>query len=158
MKNTKSPGTYSQIYIHYVFAVKGRECLLHKSWRDEVFKIISNIIKEQGQKPIIVNGHDDHVHVFVGIRPTMRISDLIRDVKNQSSNFINTKRLIRGNFSWQKGYGAFSCSHSQMNRVYQYILNQEEHHRKKSFQDEYRDFLKKHEIEFNPEFVFDFYD
>ncbi len=158
MKNKIKPGTFSQIYIQYVFAVKGRRNLLHKNWRDEVFKIMSTIIKEKGQKPIIVNGVADHVHVFVGLKPTMRICDLIRDVKNQSSNFINKRQFVSGEFSWQDGYGAFSCSHSQMDRVYQYILNQEQHHQKTTFREEYLDVLRKHEIEYNPKYIFDFYD
>ncbi|NLH55927.1 MAG: IS200/IS605 family transposase, partial [Rikenellaceae bacterium] len=135
-------GTFSQIYIHYVFAVKGRENLLHKPWRDEVFKYISGIIKGKNQKPIILNGVEDHVHVFVGLKPAMCISDLARDIKNNSSNFINQQRFLKGKFSWQEGYGVFSYAHSQIDNVYQYIVSQEEHHRKKNFKEEYIDFLK----------------
>lgn len=127
-------GTFSQIYIHYVFAVKGRENLLHKPWRDEVFKYISGIIKGKNQKPIILNGVEDHVHVFVGLKPAMCISDLARDIKNNSSNFINQQRFLKGKFSWQEGYGVFSYAHSQIDNVYQYIVSQEEHHRKKKLQ------------------------
>lgn len=101
-------GTFTQIYIQYVFAVKGRETLLQKSWRDEVFKYMAGIIKGKNQKPIIVNGVSDHVHVFVGLKPSMSISDLVRDIKNNSSNFINEQLFIKGKFSWQEGYGAFS--------------------------------------------------
>lgn len=128
--------TYSQIYIQYVFAVKGRKNLLHKAWREEVFKYISGIIKAKDQKPIIVNGVADHVHVFVGLKPSMCISDLVRDIKNNSSKFINEQGWINGKFSWQEGYGAFSYAHSQIDNVYHYILNQEEHHRKKTFKEE----------------------
>jgi REP element-mobilizing transposase RayT len=127
------PGTYSQIYIQYVFAVKGRGNLLQKPWREEVFKYIAGITKAKGQKPIIVNGVSDHVHLFVGLKPSMRISDLVRDVKNNSSKFINEQKFIKGKFSWQEGYGAFSYAHSQIDNVHQYIANQEEHHRKKTF-------------------------
>lgn len=148
-------GTFSQIYIQLVFAVKGRENLLQKPWRDEVFKYISGIIKGKNQKPIIVNGVSDHVHVFVGIRPSMSISDLVRDIKNNSSNFINEHKFIKGKFSWQEGYGAFSYSHSQIKNVYEYIANQEEHHRKKTFKEEYLDFLRKFEIEYNEKFLFE---
>ncbi len=130
-------GTYSQIYIQYVFAVKGRQNLLQKSWREDVFKYIAGIIKAKDQKPIIVNGVTDHVHVFVGLKPSMGISDLVRDIKNNSSKFINEQGWIKGKFSWQEGYGAFSYSHSQIDNVFQYILNQEEHHRKKTFRKEY---------------------
>ena len=132
---------FSQIYIQYVFAVKGRENLLQQPWREEVFKYMAGIVKGKNQKPIIVNGVSDHVHVFVGLKPAMNISDLIRDIKNNSSNFINDQKFLKGKFSWQEGYGAFSYSHSQIDNVYQYIANQEEHHRKKTFQDEYQEFL-----------------
>jgi putative transposase len=149
-------GTYSQIYLQVVFAVKGRENLIAKSWKDELHKYIAGIIREKEQKPIIVNGMSDHIHAFVGLKPSMRISDLVRDVKNNSSKFINEKGFIRGKFSWQEGYGVFSYSHSHIERVYNYILNQEEHHRKKTFKDEYLELLKKFEIEFKEEYVFEF--
>lgn len=96
----------------------------------------------------------DHIHAFVGLRPAMSISDLVRDVKNNSSNFINDKKFVKGKFSWQDGYGAFSYAHSQINNVYQYILNQEKHHRKKSFREEYLEFLKKFEIEYEEKYLF----
>jgi REP element-mobilizing transposase RayT len=127
-------GTYSQTYIH--FAVKGRENLLNKNLREEIFRYISGIIKEKGHKPIIVNGYSDHVHCFVGLKPSVAISDLVRDIKNNSSKFINEKKYFRGKFHWQEGYGVFSYSHSQIKKVYDYILRQEEHHRKKSFKEE----------------------
>ena len=148
-------GTFSQIYIQYVFAVKGRENLLQMPWRDEVFRYIAGIIKSKQQKPIIVNGVSDHVHVFVGLKPSMPIADLVRDIKNNSSKFINEQKFIKTKFSWQDGYGAFSYSHSQIENVYQYILNQEEHHRKKTFKDEYIEFLQKFGIEFNEKYLFD---
>ncbi|MFW5663857.1 MAG: IS200/IS605 family transposase [bacterium] len=151
-------GTFSQIYIQYVFAVKGRENLLQKPWREDVFKYMSGIIKGKNQKPIIVNGVADHVHVFVGLKPSMNISDLVRDIKNNSTNFINQNKFLRGKFSWQEGYGAFSYSHSQLNEVYQYILRQEEHHRKITFKEEYIYFLNKFEIEYDERYLFDFID
>ncbi len=151
-------GTFSQIYIHYVFAVKGRQNLLQRPWREEVFKYISGIIKGKDQKPIIVNGVSDHVHVFVGLKPSMNISDLIRDIKNNSSNFINNHKFIKGKFSWQNGYGAFSHAHSQIENVYQYILNQEEHHRKKTFREEYIEFLQKFGVDYNEKYLFDWLD
>ena len=110
-------GTYSQIYIQVVFAVKGRENFLHEEWRQEVFKYMAGIIKNKGQKPIIVNGVSDHAHVFIGLRPSMALSDLVRDVKNNTTNFINDHNWIKGKFSWQEGYGAFSYSHSQIENV-----------------------------------------
>jgi len=148
-------GTFSQIYIQVVFAVNGRENLLQKPWRDEVFKYMAGIIKGKNQKPIIVNGVANHVHLFIGLRPSMALSDLIRDVKNNTSNFINEQRFVRGKFSWQEGFGSFSYAHSQIEQVYQYILNQEEHHRKKSFREEYLEFLHKFEIEYDEKYLFE---
>ena len=140
-------GTYSQIYIQVVFAVQGRQNLLQKERRDEVFKYMVGIIRNKGQRPIIVNGVEEHGHVFVGLKPSMALSDLVRDIKNNSSNFINHQAWIKGTFSWQEGYGAFSYSHSQIAYVYDYILNQEKHHNKPTFKEEYIDFLQKFEIE-----------
>lgn len=148
-------GTYTQIYIQYVFAVKGRENLLQKPWREEVFQYIAGVIKGKNQKSIIVNGVADHVHVFVGLKPSTSVSDLSRDIKNNSSKFINERGFLNQQFSWQEGYGAFSYGHSQIDAVYQYILNQEEHHRKKTFKEEYLDFLKHFAIEYNERFLFD---
>ncbi len=148
-------GTFTQIYIQGVFAVQGRANLLRKPWRKDVFKYISGIIKNKGHKPIIVNGVDDHAHIFVGLKPVMSISDLMRDVKNNSSNFINDHNWIRGKFSWQKGYGAFSYGHSQIEMIYNYIKNQEKHHRVKTFREEYLEFLEKFEIPYEERFLFE---
>ena len=117
-------GTFSQIYIQVVFAVKGRENLMAKQWRDELHKYIAGIIKSKEQKSIIVNGVADHVHCFIGLKPVMAISDLVRDIKNNASNFVNDKKLVKGKFQWQEGYGVFSYSQSQITQVYDYILNQ----------------------------------
>jgi putative transposase len=148
-------GTYSQIYIQIVFAVSNRDNLIQKKWAVELFKYISGIIKAKGQKPIIVNGYRNHIHAFVGLKPSIALSDLVRDMKNNSSNFINEKNWTKSRFSWQEGYGAFSYSHSQMEYVYNYILNQEEHHEKITFREEYIEFLKKFEIEYNEKYLFD---
>ena len=148
-------GTFSQLYIQTVFAVKGRENLIDKKWRDELCKYISGIIKGKNQKSIIVNGVADHIHCFVGLKPSMSISDLMRDIKNNSSKFINDKGFVKGKFSWQEGYGAFSYSHSQIEQVYNYILNQELHHQKKTFKEEYLEFLTKYEIDYKTEYLFD---
>ena len=150
-------GTYSQIYIQIVFAVKGRENLIQQEWKANIFRYISGIIENKGHKSIIVNGMSDHVHIFVGLKPFM-ISDLVRDIKNNSSNFINDQRFTKKRFSWQEGYGAFSYAHSQIETVYNYILNQEEHHRKKTFRDEYFNFLQKFNIEYNEKYLFDWID
>jgi putative transposase len=148
-------GTYSQIYIQVVFAVHGRETLLQKPWREEVFKYMAGIIKGKNQKPIIVNGVSNHVHLFIGLKPSMALSDLVRDVKNNTSNFINNQKFVRGKFLWQEGYGSFSYAHSQIGQVYQYILNQEEHHFQKTFKDEYLEFLQKFDIAYDEKYLFD---
>lgn len=151
-----SAGTFAQIYIQLVFVVKGRENLLRKDFRTEVFKYMSGIVTAKGQKSIIINGVEDHVHLFLGFKPSMRLSDLVRDIKNNTTNFINDKQFVRGKFSWQEGYGACSYSRSHIEKVYQYILNQEIHHQKKSFKEEYLELLDKFKIEYKEEFLFDF--
>jgi REP element-mobilizing transposase RayT len=151
-------GTYSQLYIQVVFAVRGRENLITTSWKDELHKYISGIITNKEQKSIIVNGMPDHIHAFIGMKPSMKISDLVRDIKNNSSNFINEKKFVKGRFSWQEGYGVFSYSHSHIENVYNYILNQEEHHKKRSFREEYIDLLQKFEIGFNENYLFEWID
>ena len=150
-------GTFSQLYIQIVFAVKGRENLIASGWKDELNKYIAGIIKGKEQKSIIVNGMPDHIHAFIGLRPIMSISDLVRDIKNNSSNFINNKKWLKGKFSWQEGYGAFSYSHSHIEKVYNYILNQEDHHKKKTFREEYVGFLKKFEVDYNEKYLFEWY-
>ena len=152
------PGTFSQIYIQIVFAVKGRENLIENSWKTELHKYIAGIIKGKGQKPIIVNGMPDHIHAFVGLKPVMALSELVRDVKNNASNFINDHKLVKGKFAWQEGYGGFSYSHSQIKKVYDYILNQEKNHKKKTFKQEYMDFLKSFEVEYDEKYLFEWYD
>ncbi|HMT73883.1 MAG TPA: IS200/IS605 family transposase [Chitinophagaceae bacterium] len=151
------PGTFSQIYVQVIFAVKGRQNLISKNWSEEIYKYIAGIINAKNQKPIIVNGMPDHIHVFIGLRPSAALSDLVRDIKNNSTNFINSRNLAKGKFAWQEGYGAFSYSHSQIGDVYNYILNQETHHKKKSFREEYNEFLQKFEIEFDEKYLFEWY-
>ena len=152
------PGTFSQVYIQIVFAVKGRRNFISDGWNHDLHKYIAGIIKGKNQKPIIVNGMPDHIHAFIGLKPAMPISDLARDIKNNSSNFINDNKLIKGKFSWQEGYGAFSYSRSHIDRVYNYILNQEKHHKKRTFKEEYPEFLKKFNVEFDEKYLFEFYD
>jgi len=151
-------GTFSQIYIQFVFAVKYRESLLQQPWCDEVFKYIAGIIKNKNQKPIIINGVADHVHLFVGIKPSICMSDLVRDIKNNSTNFINQQGFAKHKFQWQDGFGAFSYGHSQLDIVYQYILNQEQHHKKRTFREEYLDFLEKFEIEHDEKYLFEWFE
>ena len=151
------PGTFSQIYIQVIFAVKGRENLISNSWKTDLNKYISGIIKRKEQKSIIVNGMPDHIHAFIGLRPAMAISDLVRDIKNNSSNFVNDHKLVKGKFEWQTGYGSFSYSHSHIEKVYNYILRQEEHHSRKSFQQEYIGLLNAYKIEQDEKYLFDWY-
>lgn len=151
-------GTYSQVYIQVIFAVNGRQNLIGKSWKEELNKYIAGIVKGKEQKSIIVNGMPDHIHTFIGLKPVMAISDLVRDIKNNSSKFINDRKFVRGKFSWQEGYGVFSYSHSHISRVYNYILNQEKHHQNRIFKQEYLELLKKFEIEFNEKYLFEWID
>ena len=151
-------GTYSQVYLQVVFAVKYRRNLISPIWKEELYKYISGIIKSKGHKSIIVNGVEDHVHIFIGLKPNMAISDLVRDIKNNSSRFINENHWLRGKFSWQEGYGVFSYAHSQVENVYNYILNQEEHHRKKTFKEEYLNLLREFQIEYDEKYLFDWLD
>lgn len=132
--------------------------MIHDSWKDDLHKYIAGIIKGKNQKPIIVNGMPDHIHAFVGLRPIMALADLARDIKNNSANFINSQKFIKTKFSWQEGYGAFSYSHSHVRNVYDYILNQQKHHEKKTFKEEYIDILKKFEIEHDKKYLFEWYD
>lgn len=151
-------GTFSQLYVQIVFAVKGRENLIQKTWKENLNRYIAGIIKGKGQKSIIVNGMPDHIHAFVGLKPSMAISDLTREIKKNSTNFINDERLVRGKFSWQDGYGAFSYAHSQIDSVFNYILNQEEHHKKKSFKEEYIQFLEEFDVQNDPCYLFQWLD
>ena len=146
--------TYSQIYIHVVFTVQGRINLIPKQHREELHKIITGIISNRNQKLISVFAMPDHVHILIGLKPSMALSDLIRDIKSGSSKYITEKKWVKGKFSWQEGHGSFSHSRSQINQVANYILNQEEHHRKKTFKEEYLDMLNKFEVEYDEKFLF----
>lgn len=146
--------TFTQIHIHFVFAVKYRVGLIQNSWKDELYKYITGIVQHNNHKLIIINGMPDHVHILVGLRANQSISELMKDVKQSSSKWINSNGFVRGHFEWQEGYGAFSYSKSQLKRVIQYIENQEIHHQKKTFLEEYREILEKFEIEFNEKYIF----
>ncbi len=150
--------TYSQITIHIVFAVKYRENLLKTKHKKELYKYISGIIKNKNQKLLAINGASDHVHILIGMSPSITLSDLVRDIKNNSSKFINDKKWILGKFQWQEGYGAFSYSRSQRPEIINYINNQEEHHKKASFREEYLNILKKFDVEYNDEYLFEFFE
>lgn len=147
--------TYSQIYIQVVFAVQNREALINHSWEEELYKYITGIVQNKGQKMLTINGTQDHIHLFIGMKPTCCLADLIREIKKSSNIFIKEKHFTQCNFQWQEGYGAFSYSHSQLNDVIQYITNQKGHHKKKTFKEEYMAFLKLFEIEFKNEYLFE---
>jgi putative transposase len=150
--------TYTQLNMHVVFSVKGRENMLPSKIRPEIFKYISGILTNHNQYPLAVNGYKDHVHVFFEMQPTISLSDIVRIVKSNSSKWINENKMIQGKFSWQEGYGGFSYSRSQRNNVIQYIMKQEDHHKKKTFREEYLELLKAFEIDFNEQYVFEFYE
>lgn len=147
--------TYTQIYIHVVFAVKGRENIIPGENKNELYKYITGIVTNQKQKLLAINGMPDHIHLLIGLKPTIALSDLIRDIKANSSRFINEKRWIRGKFEWQHGFGAFSYSHSQLTTIINYIRHQEEHHKTKTFKEEYLEFLNRYEIDFKQEYIFE---
>ena len=150
--------TFSQIYIQTVFAVGNRLGLITQDFREELHKYITGIVRNKGQKLISINGMADHLHILIGLRPAMALADLVRDIKSDSSDWINRKKLGRGKFGWQEGYGAFSYGHSQLDTIVRYIQNQERHHKRRTFKDEYLTLLRKFEIEFKEEYVFKFFD
>jgi putative transposase len=152
------PGTFTQLYVHLVYAVYQKECLLHKNQREELFRYTSGIIENKKCKSIIVNGFSDHIHIFLGLNPSVSISDIVHDTKISLTSFINKdKKWFRGKFAWQDGYGAFSYGKSQVNDVYNYIMNQESHHQRKPFREEYLEMLRKFCVEYDERFMFEFY-
>jgi len=150
--------TYTQLNVHGVFSVLNRENFLLDKFRPELFKYISGILKNSKQFPLAVNGYRDHVHIFFELHPTTSVSEIMQSVKANSSKWINENKFLSGKFRWQSGYGAFTYSRSQRDNVISYIVNQEQHHAKQSFKDEYLDLLRKFEIDYNDTYLFDFYD
>lgn len=148
--------TYSQIYLQFVFAVKGRQALIHPRHKEELHKYITGLVQNRKAKMLAVHCMPDHVHIFVGFNPAVLISDFVKEIKVGSNEFINSQNWIRGRFAWQEGYGVFSYSHSQISSVITYILNQESHHQRKTFRNEYRQLLEKFEIPFKEQFLFEF--
>lgn len=148
-------GTFSQIHIQLVFAVHGRANVIKDEWEDRLYRFIAATIKNKGQKPLIINGMPDHIHILLGLRPSMAISDLVRDIKSNSARFINEQKFLKGKFNWQEGYAAFSYSKSQVPAVCRYIENQKEHHKNHSFKDEYLDILRKAAVEFDERYLFE---
>ncbi|MCW3104730.1 MAG: Transposase family [Bacteroidetes bacterium] len=149
------PNTYSQIYIQIVFAVKLRQNLIIEANRIELQKFIYGITEKRGTKMLAIYCMPDHTHIFVGLPPSVLLSDLVRDIKSASSKFINNKKWVKGKFEWQHGFGAFSYSHSHIDAVVKYILNQAEHHRKRTFREEYVELLRKFEVDHKEEYLFD---
>ncbi len=150
--------TYTQIYIQIVFAVQNRFALIDSSWDEELYKYITGAIQKSSQKMIAINSMPDHIHLLIGMKPSCNLSDLVREVKKQSNLFINEKQFIDYKFNWQEGFGAFSYSHSQLDNVIHYINNQKEHHRKKTFKEEYTDFLRDNNISFKDEYLFEWFE
>ena len=148
--------TFSQIYIQTVFAVENRQSLIQPNFKEDLFKYITGIVKNQGQKLIAINGMPDHVHLLIGLKPAMALADLVREIKADSTNFVNKSRLCRGRFNWQEGYGAFSYGHSQLGTIIRYIQDQERHHQRRLFKDEYLTLLRKFDIAFEENYVFKF--
>jgi putative transposase len=148
--------TYSQIYIQTVFAVENRQSLIKPEFKEDLYKYITGIVRNQGQKLISINGMPDHVHILIGLKPAMALADLVREIKADSTNFINENKWVHGRFNWQEGYGAFSYGHSQLDTIIRYIHNQEKHHQKRSFKDEYLTLLRKFDIAFEDKYVFKF--
>jgi putative transposase len=146
--------TYTQIYVHIVFAVEGRQNLIQPEYNDELQKYITGIVSGRKQKLIAINNMPDHVHMLVGLKADVSLSELVRDIKAGSSGFINRKQWVRGRFGWQEGFGAFSYSRSQIDAIIHYIRQQQEHHAKKTFRQEYIEMLEKFGVDYDERFVF----
>ncbi len=149
--------TYTQMYAQIVFSPLGRDNLILPSFEERLYQYITGIIKERGQKLIAINGMPDHLHIFIGFKPTIRIADLVADIKIGSTKFIKTNRFLPGTFSWQDGYACFTYSHSQIDAVAKYVMNQKEHHKAKTFREEYLEFLQKFDVPFDEQYLFEFY-
>lgn len=152
------PNTYTQLYIQFVFAVKHRKALIHATWKDELYKYITGIVQNKDNKMLAINGMADHIHIFIGYKPKFSIPDLVKDIKLATNEWINERKFTAQKFAWQEGYGAFSYSRSQVHDVCTYIENQEIHHAKKTFREEYVSFLKAFEIEYEDKYLFEFLD
>ncbi len=149
--------TFSQIYLQFVFAVKNRQSLIKKENKEELHKYITGIVQNRKSKMLAIHCMPDHAHIFVGFKPVMQISDFVKEIKVESNEFINSKGWIDNKFAWQNGYGVFSYSQSHIDAVIKYILNQEQHHQKKTFGQEYHQLLEKFKIPFEEKYLFDFF-
>lgn len=150
------PGTYTQIYLHFVFVVSHREYLIHEKHQPEIFSFIAGLINSMGHKSLAVNGMPDHVHVFMGFNPDKSPSETVKEIKRASTNFINAQNWFHGKFNWQPGFGGFSYSRSHIGNVISYINNQKEHHKRQTFKDEYLEMLRNFEVDFDERYLFDF--
>jgi putative transposase len=148
--------TFSQIYIQTVFAIENRQSLITPDFKEDLYKYMTGIVKNQGQKLIAINGMPDHVHILIGLKPAMALANLVREIKADSTNYINNRKFVRGHFNWQEGYGAFSYGHSQLDTIIRYIQRQETHHQERSFKSEYLSLLRKFDIAFDDKYVFEF--
>ena len=146
--------TYTQIHIQTVFAVQNRQSLIKAEWKNELYKYITGIIQNHKHRVLQINGMPDHIHILFGMRPTQSISNLIKQVKQDSSKQINNKGFVNGKFSWQAGYGAFSYTKTQVPTIINYIKNQEKHHKTKTFKDEYLELLQEFNIDFDERYIF----
>ena len=146
--------TYTQLYVHCVFAVQNRFGLIGKNWKDDLYKYMAGIIEKQKHKLYVINGMPDHIHALISMNPSQSTSDLIYHIKRSSSIWINDNKLVQGKFSWQEGFGAFSLSKKDAYSVINYIKNQESHHGKKSFIDEYKEFLIENDVQFDEKYIF----
>ena len=145
--------TYTQIYLQFVFAVQDRVSLIRSEWKDELYKYMTGIVQNNNHKLIAINGMPNHIHIFIGYKPYQLIPDLLQDVKGDSSKWINKRGLVKGKFSWQAGYGAFSYSSSQIDEVVKYIKNQKQHHKKKTFREEYIEFLEQFHVPYDDRYI-----
>ena len=150
--------TYSQMNVHVVFSVRRRENVILTSWRDELHKYIAGILNGSGQFSLAVNGYKDHIHIFFELSPTSSVSQVVQNVKAKSSKWINANAFVKGHFEWQSGYGAFTYSRDQRHNVINYIKTQEEHHKARSFKEEYLDLLNKNDVKYDEAYLFDFYE
>jgi putative transposase len=150
------PNTFSQIYLQFVFAVRRRQSLIPQQHKEELHKYITGLVEHRKAKMLAVHCMPDHIHLFVGFRPVMSISDFVKEIKVESNEFINRKKWLSDKFSWQEGYGVFSYSHSHIDKVIKYILNQEDHHKKKTFRQEYLAFLEKFNLPYEEKYLFEF--
>jgi REP element-mobilizing transposase RayT len=146
--------TYHQIYLQTVFAVKYRNAVISKEWKSNLFGVIGNLINETNCKTIIVNGVEDHVHCFLGLKPVVSVSELMKAVKAKSSKYVNDHKLTAERFEWQEGYGVFSYSQREVDMIYKYVQTQEAHHPVKTFREEYLDLLKEFEIGYDEQYIF----